>query len=63
MITLKCKYCGKEFESKQPAALYCSASCRKVSHQIAAFTKEKPLKSVPGRSSMASQIIQDGDRW
>jgi hypothetical protein len=65
MVTLKCKRCGKEFKAESRSPRYCSEECRKISRKIAALGSEKPvgLEKTPNYSTMARQIIQDGDRW
>ena len=65
MFTLKCKHCGKTFEAKQRSRLFCSDECSKVGKKIAAFGKEKPVgfERIRSRSTMAGQIVQEGDSW
>ena len=65
MHTLKCKHCGKEFLAKQRTRAFCSDDCTKVGKKIAALGKDKPagFEGLASYSTMARQIIQEGDRW
>jgi endogenous inhibitor of DNA gyrase (YacG/DUF329 family) len=62
MFTIKCFYCGNEFQNKQPNARFCSTLCRETFKGMSS-SGGKAFPGAKSRTSMAGQIVKGGDRW